>query len=335
VAAGFDEDADLNEARKLARSGQFREAIAVLENSPATAESGHRNAALAHFYYMLASYETARLHAERALSLLPRNRFALITLGDIYFKLKQWERAAGFYSEADRISQGNPYTASRLSSVFLEMNRAGDAVHVLERALEGNSEDVNLLEKLELAYRLEGLKDKSSKIRSQIEQLTKKDDSLNINQLVKSLNQLEPEKAIQQAKRILELPKYREDPKIHESCANLLAAQNRFEEAIPHFEKALSVWPRSDSIKLKLAHCLNKSNRPEESLKLLNEMRHLETDRAYIETMIEAEAAGGNGQMAIDHAIEALLKNPKSRQLRRLVNELRKKGLRPSQGLLE
>jgi len=133
----------------------------------------------------------------------------------------------------------------------------------------------------------------------------------------------------------LKLPSFEDKTPFHEKLADLYIRTGQFADAIPHLEVVLSQRPRSDSLKIRLANCLVRSNRACDAMDLIDTMKHCSGDRRVITLRIEVIAALGSGQEAIDLCVRYLLDFPRDKRLRRLLDLLRKKGLVPTPGILE
>ncbi len=325
----------LESAWKLSGDGLHGRAAEYLDSHDNSHRSHRYYASLAHFHYMITHYDEAESYARKSLKLNPGSCLALTTLGDISHRKGQMVRAMEYFKEAHTHHPEHIYTAKRLGSMHVENSEYDAALPVLERAREARSDDTDLLELLVLAYTGTGDPDQAAVIRRIITDLKGDDPDYHRIKLLRKIDQLEADDAIKQLKMILKLPSFPDKTEFHDKLGTLYIRQSRFSEAISHLESVLAARPRSDAVHIKLANCLVRSGRPEEGLKILEKLSHRSDDRKVITARIEALAACGSLQDAMDRCVRTLLEYPRDRRLRELLKILRKKGLTPTPGLLE
>jgi tetratricopeptide (TPR) repeat protein len=328
-------DADLDKAWDIAREGNYREAAVLLEAQPGTPQKPHRLAALAHFYFMMNNLDSAIHYANQALELNPRLKLALMTIGAVHHKSRNYEEALKFYQESFRWHPEDVFAGLRLAAVMIDLHNYQAAIDILEKLRSIDSKNRELLGKLEMAYLFAGDAPKSKQIRDIQNELFAGDADRSVDTLMASLESKPPDDAIRMLEKIMTVSIYQVNPKMNRKMSELLIKEHRFADAIPYLRKLLAGSSRSDNLRLKLAACLARSGGYQEALELLNAMPYLMDSPAWQTVQVEALAAAGKMREAMDSAFQSLLKHPRNRRLRQLVIILKKRGCEPSPGILE
>ncbi|MBN1549822.1 tetratricopeptide repeat protein [bacterium] len=324
----------LSKAWEISQTGDNQSAISLIESqSPPRHPS--ENAALAHFSYLLEKYDAAEQYALQALSSDPHHRLALSCLGEIHYRKGDIPTAITYFQEAFRLHSGDDYLGQRLAWMFILDDEPHQAIPVLESVCENNRENYEVLTLLLLSYEYAGLHDKAQHLKTYINQSTTDDESVQTARFIKALNALDTDTAVRQLKIILRSPTFSGNDKLHDFMADLLIRKEHFEDALLHLEKVRQHRPRSDAVKIRIAKCLAKTGKASEAFLEIDNIRHRRKDPRVESIYIEILAQTGKGQEAIDLAVKALLKNPKNRFLRKIMNQLRKEGFKPSDGVLE
>ncbi len=319
-------------AWELSRNGSHREAIQLIESTPDLRPLDRVQAALAHFHYMLGDYISAEGYAQQCLSMNRRNKTALTILGEIRCKSQRYHDATDYFKEAYQYYPKDLYVAVRLGQMLLDQSRTQEAIAVFEKAREFNPQHAELLDDLYYCYQITGNQQAADLLKRSINHLPFNNQD---NELINKLRSLEPEIAVRQIEIILRLPSATHKTPLHALMAGSLIKLGRFNEAIPHLEQVILERPRSESTKIRLANCYTRCGRAKDALELLHSLKIPGIDLRVIQAKVEALAAAGNGQHAMDIAFRFLAQYPDDKRLRKIVNLLRKKGMTPSPGLLE
>jgi hypothetical protein len=81
---------------------------------------------------------------------------------------------------------------------------------------------------------------------------------------------------------------------------------------------------------MKTARCYLLAGKPEKTLALLQESPFIQYGEAWYETYIEALFRADQKQEAMDMCLQVLMNCPRNRKLRKILNTLRKQGIKPS-----
>ncbi len=324
----------LTEIWKLIRKKAYIQAIRQLESN-ADRHDPEALALLAHIYYLMQDYTSAETYANAALRYHSGNRRALSVLGEIACKKSDWKSAEGYYSEAVRLYPRMVFPAIRAAYIQCRLNQPRKAIDILHRISEFHPDNLEILNALQQSYILAGKQAEAEAVKRKISEISQANDTITPQQFIESLNKLDPHRAIAQLKIALDLESYKGNPTLLSHLASLLIETEQYSEAIPILEDLARQFPRSDSFKLKLAGCLAREKRCRESLDILDAMDHLKNSVQWIIMYLEANILAGNLQTAMDTAVSTLLRYPKNRRVRKIVNQLRKRGVKPSDGLLK
>ena len=319
----------LKQAWELAKSGSWQMAIQTLENQQKNF-SAIELASLAHFNYLGEQFDASSYYASQSLLQDPHNRTALVTLAEIAIKKNLLNEARNYLEDACQFHRKEIFPVLRLTFVLCTQGEYDTAIQYLERAREYNSQNRELLKELIAVNGLAGNLRALAGLKKQLKDMEPSGDELDREQYISGLAKMPPDKAIHQLKTILSISSYREDVSLNGYMSELLMREKRFAEAVPYLEKIQIARPRSIGIKQNLIRCLVRSGRPVEALEILDGLEFSRDRPALQIARMEALATAGRLQEAMDLTFAFLLINPQNRAARRILNQLIKRGVKPS-----
>nr|HPQ41873.1 tetratricopeptide repeat protein [bacterium] len=92
----------------------------------------------------------------------------------------------------------------------------------------------------------------------------------------------------------------------------------------------VEMQPRNDRVRLQLAEALALSGNTEKASVLLDSMARYRDDLQLKMVRTEILIASGKVQEAMDLCVELLKHSPRNKRLRRMLQNLRRKGIRPN-----
>jgi pentatricopeptide repeat protein len=322
----------LSKAWDLIRNGDLHQAITLIESSDDI--DAFELATLAHCYYLLQDYSNSEMYSKKSLSINSRQRLALTTQAEILLKRGQLDDACNFFLEAHRHHPHDLYCALRYAHCLILQEKQHEAHQLLQKLTEMHPDQPEILKLLHQTLYFEGNYPAAESLAARLTGISQDQDTVDSRQFIISLGTLEPEKAIEQLNKILTLESYKKDIELRTHLVDLLIHQEDYANAVPHLELLHRIIPRSDPIRFRLVSCLIRTGNPQKALELLESMKHKSNDLKWKMCRIEALSVSGNLQTAMDEAVQALIKHPKERRVRRLLEQLRKRGIRPSPDLL-
>jgi tetratricopeptide (TPR) repeat protein len=318
----------LGRARALHADGKTREAVELLESGDRFRDSARFWAFSAHLQYLLEQYDTAKIAADRALELDPRNRLALQTLGEIEMKAGRFPEAETWFREAIASNPRSTHPYLRLAAVYLAQLRYADAADILYRGLEKFSGHAQLLERLQYALTMDGRIREAGQIRK-TRRMTASRDAPDMRAFLNRFEGLPIDRAIDQLKLLASMEHYRDEPLLHDQLARYLIERERFPEAVPHLESVIRFQPRNNHARLNLAYCLFKTGASERAWGILSTMESYRNDTFFNLVKIEGFIVENRLKEALEMCIEQLRLHPRDKRLRKALQFLKRKGVQP------
>ncbi|MGB3975467.1 MAG: tetratricopeptide repeat protein [bacterium] len=320
----------LGKAKALHADGKTREAVELLDSTDSFQHSAGLWALSAHFHYLLEEFQIAESTAKRALEFNPHNRLALHTLGEIEAKAGRYPEAETWFKESIATNPRSSHPYLRLASIYLSQRLYAEAIDILNNGLEKFAGHPQLLERLEYALTMDGRIQEAKRI-GKIRRKDKPQDTADMRALVNRFEGMSIDQAIKNLKRMASMEHYKDEPVLHEQLARYLMQKERCAEAIPHLKTLLRLKPRNDYARLNLAYCLFKTGTVDPAWDILTTMESYKNDAHFNLVKIEGFIADNRLGEALNLCIDQLRLYPRDKRFRKVLQVLKRKGVRPQQ----
>lgn len=171
----------------------------------------------------------------------PKDAEALINLGAIYQKQKQYDLAKAQYLKAQDLNPNNPVILTNIASLYLETNNYNGAIDIYNMMLQKNPKDVKPLFYKAEAYKK--LNDNKNALLEYKKILAKEPGNEEAQNGVNSLiSNLKGDELITYLKEDAQ-----QNPKSYEKQFNLayeLHKNKNYEEAVTYYKKAIAINPK-------------------------------------------------------------------------------------------
>ncbi|MBN1878818.1 tetratricopeptide repeat protein [bacterium] len=317
----------LEQARHLHSDGRTQDALNLLESADPSLQLSRLWALVSHYHFCLQQYDAAEIAARKALEGDPTNRLALQTYGELMVKRSNLDQAETFFLEAIVAGSTSHHVYLRLASIYITRLQYDRAIDILRQGLEKHTGHDILMERLQYALTMDSRIEEAKKIReSRIQSVS---DTPDIRGLLNRFEGLDRHHAIKQLKLLASMEHYRKEASLHDQLARYLMDIGRYSEAVPFLETVIKLQNRNENARLNLAQCLVRTGDVTGAWAILEPMSRYRQDLPFQIILIEALIAANRLQEALDLCMRLLLSNPRDKRLRRLLQDLKRQGIRP------
>ena len=240
-------------------------------------------------------YKKALEYYNKALELNPQYSLALQSIANVYFLQNKYNDAVNFYKRARSIDPSSPEVYNLLADTYEKMGQLKNAEEELKRGIQISKKPAELYIALSLLYKKIGRQEDSDNLLAEGLALQDKKDGL-----------------------------------YHYNIGLQLNRQQRYEEAVENFKKAISLSPYSASGYIMLARAYQELKKYDDAVSFLNQALELESNDAADEIGIYEDLgrtfdAKGDEQEAIlmyNKGLELAIKIQDKNQLHFLYDDL-------------
>ncbi|TVR68040.1 MAG: hypothetical protein EA427_11600 [Spirochaetaceae bacterium] len=220
--------------------------------------------------------EEARACFLEVLEAEPDNNYALVGMGDLERKGRNFDAAVRFYQECLEHFPENNYALFGLAESYRSMKQFNRAVEVWEKYLKHDSENVTVLTRVADAYRKARILPRSRELYQQVLELEPDNNYALIGMGHLHYDFHEYKTALVYWERMYEKAGENVDIRVLTSLGNCHRKMKTFNQGIEYFEKALEREPGNFFALYGLADCYRGMQKPDQSL--LYWQRILESD---------------------------------------------------------
>ncbi len=255
----------------------------------------------------------------------PQNVRALTVLGLAALKRGEYEEAVENLQQSCRL-EPNPYRYGRLARAFELQGHLERALDLLKQALEEYPDDRFLLKQYTtLQKKSEGAAgNDGGGLLSRL--ADEEEDSLPYAEALRQrLEQLPPEKALEQLQKIMRVGKRKENPHLYVFQGDLLRLLEKELEAAKAYRRAFDLNPEELYALTQEAFCYRRAGEKEKAWPLLKLLLSRDPGQVTVKSALLKDAAElEKGQEALDFLEGLLQEHPHRKELYGLLNKLRK-----------
>ena len=231
-------------------------------------------------YLKMRKWKEAIPPLTKAAELNPDNTQAYYLVGTAHEELKEFDKAADAYKTYINKNPGNPRdTYYRLGLCQMELNQLDLASESLEKAVEINPQDTQIMSKLADFFHKTGQYDKAANTYQNLTELNPDDAKYYFNTIIRMYDEAGmPEKAIEATKKMIEL-----NPQDEEAIYNLgymYIKLKNFDEAIEAFKRAVEVKPDFEFAYSNLGYCYTQKKKYNESIETYKKLVEINPESA-------------------------------------------------------
>lgn len=237
----------------------------------------------------------------------PDNNYALVGMGDLERKDRNFESAVSFYKQCLEHYPENNYALFGLAESYRAMKQYNRAVEVWERYLKHDSENVTVLTRVADAYRKARVFDRSRDLYKQVLDIEPENNYALIGMGHLHYDFHDYQSAQHYWERMYEKSGDAVDIRVLTSLGNCHRKMRTFSQGVQYFELALAREPDNFFALYGLADCYRGMQQPEKSLAYWQRILELDSTNKVILTRIgDAYRAMDNLVQAEDHYRRAL-----------------------------
>ena len=249
----------------------------IIELDPAL-DSAHQG--LGDVYLKMRKWKEAIPPLTKAAELNPDNTEAFYLVGTAHEELREFDRAAEAFKIYIDKNPGNPGdTYYHLGLCQMELNQLEAATASLEKAMEMNAEDAQIISKLADVYQKTGQYDKAAETYTKLAEVNPDDAKYYFNTIIKMYDEAGmPDKAIEATKKMIEL-----NPQDADAIYNLgymYVKLKNYDEAIETFKTAIEIRPDFEFAYSNLGYCYIQQKKYNESIKTYKKLVEINPENA-------------------------------------------------------
>jgi tetratricopeptide (TPR) repeat protein len=226
----------------------------------------HAYQGLGDVYLKMRKWKEAIPPLTKAAELNPDNTQAYYLVGTAHEELKEFDKASDAFKTYLDKNPGNPGDAFyHLGLCQMELDQLEQASASLEKAMEINAQDTQIISKLADVYYKTGQYDKAAETYIKLTELNPDDAKYFFNTIIKMYDEAGmPDKAIEATKKMIDL-----NPQDADAIYNLgymYVKLKNFDEAIETFKRAIEVRPDFEFAYSNLGYCYTQQKKYNESI---------------------------------------------------------------------
>lgn len=230
---------------------------------------------LGRIYARMGDQQRAIAYYEQAIQMGDNQPQTILAIADMYLSLKDYERAASAYQRALQIDPQNLQAHSNLGYVYAQLGRLEEAIEENLQVLQLNANDYISRRNLVLLYRDTGRLDEAIAEAQRLVEVTPENELGTSYVLLSSLYEAsgEPTKAIEIYEQAVEAA-----PDLYQArvaLGNLYLQQGRLGDALPTFEVVAQLRPDDYTVHQQLALIYRQLGRYDEALAEANQALRL------------------------------------------------------------
>lgn len=208
----------------------------------------------------------------------PNDVFILRTLGHIYARMGDDQKAIASYEQAIEMDDNTAQTALALADIYLRLKDYGKAESAYQRVLENDPENVQAHSNLGYVYVQLGRLDDAIQENIQVLQLAPDDYISHRNLVLLYRDSGRLDEAIQQAERMVEVTPENELGTAYLLLGSLYEAAGQPTQAIGAYQQAVAVAPDLHQAQVALGNLYLQQGKPEDALQSFETLAQLAPD---------------------------------------------------------
>jgi tetratricopeptide (TPR) repeat protein len=249
----------------------------IIELDPSL-DSAHQG--LGNVYLKMRKWKEAIPPLTKAAELNPDNTESYYLVGTAHEELKEFDQAAEAFKTYLDKNPGNPGdTYYHLGLCQIELNQLEPATSSLEKAMEINAEDAQIINKLADVYQKTGQYEKAAETYTKLTEVNPDDAKYYFNTIIKMYDEAGmPDKAIEATKKMIEL-----NPQDADAIYNLgymYVKLKNYDEAIVTFKTAIEVRPDFEFAYSNLGYCYIQQKKYNESIETYKKLVEINPENA-------------------------------------------------------
>jgi tetratricopeptide (TPR) repeat protein len=221
---------------------------------------------LGNVYIKMRKWKEAIPPLSKAVELNPDNTEAYYLVGKAYEELKNFDNAAeSFKTYLDRNPANPGDTYYHLGLCQMELNQLEPAATSLEKAMELDPLEIQIVSKLADVYHKSGQYDRAAETYTRLTELNPDDAKYYFNTIIKMYDEAEmPDKAVEATKSMID-----SNPQDADAIYNLgymYVKMKNYDEAIEAFKRAIEVRPDFEYAYSNLGYCYIQKKKYNESI---------------------------------------------------------------------